>query len=343
VPATPRSPRRLAIRRSAAHSRAERTTSATASRAARRARAVSADYVATTSLSAPCRLCVVPSCCCPATPSHRSAPTRLHRRSIGRWTFGVGLAAERLALGGRARDRRRLLARATAGVLIKTLQRGGASLRARGCSEAEPLGAARGARTSEHRKSLPRLPPNPAARLTRTLRTVLSRTAPFAAAGRATWAGDTRAASVVLLPLTRSTTAVDAPTDIIGLARICHLALGRRERDRGPRARPQRACSPTSASRWYAHPSFHSHRGRAYFRRPSARGDWARVARAASSALRPGPTRVAGGLSLATRVWRRSHPMSCVIVLRIAGARVIQRRRGQPNGDTRAHVLAVRR
>jgi hypothetical protein len=49
-------PRRLAIRRSAAHSRAERSTSATASCVARRARAVSADYVATTSLSAPCRL-----------------------------------------------------------------------------------------------------------------------------------------------------------------------------------------------------------------------------------------------------------------------------------------------
>jgi hypothetical protein len=343
VPATPRSPRRLAIRRSAAHSRAERTTSATASRAARRARAVSADYVATTSLSAPCRLCVVPSCCCPATPSHRSAPTRLHRRSIGRWTFGVGLAAERLALGGRARDRRRLLARATAGVLIKTLQRGGASLRARGCSEAEPLGAARGARTSEHRKSLPRLPPNPAARLTRTLRTVLSRTAPFAAAGRATWAGDTRAASVVLLPLTRSTTAVDAPTDIIGLARICHLALGRRERDRGPRARPQRACSPTSASRWYAHPAVqNASRPRVFSTTFSSRRLGARRARGLERAATGADAR-RRRFELGHAIWRRSHPRSCVIVLRIAGARVIQRRRGQPNGDTRAHVLAVRR
>jgi hypothetical protein len=53
------------------------------------------------------------------------------------------------------------------------------------------------------------------------------------------WAGDTRAAIVFLLLLTRSTPAVDALTDIIGLAYICLLALGRRERDRGPRARPQ--------------------------------------------------------------------------------------------------------
>jgi hypothetical protein len=48
-----------------------------------------------------------------------------------------------------------------AGALIRTLQRAGAPRCARGCSEAEVLGAARCGCTSEHRKSLPRLPPIP--------------------------------------------------------------------------------------------------------------------------------------------------------------------------------------